>query len=179
MGREEEFQSFGEAWYVAITKPRHEKVVEDMLRKKGVEVFLPISQQIRRYRSGRRIVKLPLFPRYLFVRFDPKETLLYHRILDVPSLQGFIRTKSSGGMLLPAADEEVESLKLIVASEIPVAVFNEMEEGQKVKVLEGPLKGAIGVISHIDRDQLRLTVNVTLLGQSVSVTLGPTQVEPL
>jgi transcription antitermination factor NusG len=174
----EDFHSFGEAWYVAITKPRHEKVVEGMLRKKGVEVFLPISEQIRKYRSGRKIVRLPLFPRYLFVRFDPKEKMVYHRILDVPSLQGFIRSRSPGGVLLPASDEEVESLKLVVASGMPVAVLDGMEEGQRVRVLEGALKGAIGIISHIDRDQLKLTVNVTLLGKSVSVTLGPTQVEP-
>ncbi len=174
-----DFAGFGEAWYVAITKPRHEKVVEDMLRKKGVEVFLPISEQVRKYRSGRKIVRLPLFPRYLFVRFDPREKLLYHRILDVPSLQGFIKSKSSGGLLLPASDEEVDSLRVIVASDIPVAVFNDMEEGQRVRVLEGPLKGAIGVISKIDREEWRLSVNVTLLGRSVAVTFTPTQVEPL
>ena len=178
MSREEDY-SFGEAWYVAITKPRHEKVVEEMLRKKGVEVFLPITEHVRKYRSGRKIVRLPLFPRYLFVRFDPKDKLRYHRILDIPSLQGFIRSKSPGGILIPASNEEVESLKVLVASNLPVAVFHDMEEGQKVRVLEGPLKGAIGVISHIDKEQWKLTVNVTLLGQSVSVTLGPTQVEPV
>ncbi len=175
----DEFAGFGEAWYVAITKPRHEKVVEEMLSKKGVEVFLPISEQVRKYRSGRKIVRLPLFPRYLFIRFDPKETMLYHRILDVPSLQGFIKSRSSGGLLLPASDEEVESLRVIVASKIPVAVFDDMEEGQKVKVLEGPLKGAIGVISEIDREEWKLVVNVTLLGRAVTVTFTPTQVEPL
>ena len=179
MNWEEDYASFGEAWYVAITKPRHEKVVEELLSKKGAEVFLPISEQVRKYRSGRKIVKLPLFPRYLFVRFDPRDKLHYHRILDVPSLQGFIRSKSSGGLLLPASNDEIESLKVMVASKIPVTVFNEMEEGQKVRVMEGPLTGAIGVISRIDKDQWKLTVNVTLLGRSVLVALGPTQVEPV
>ncbi len=175
----EEYEGFGEAWYVAITKPRHEKVVEDMLRKKGLEVFLPISEQIRRYKSGRKVVKLPIFPRYLFVRFDPREKMLYHRILDVPSLQGFIKSKGSGGILLPAQDEEIESIRVMVASHLPIMVLSGIETGQRVKVLDGPLKGAIGVIERIDEEQWKLTVNVTLLGRSISVVLSPTQVEPM
>ena len=175
----ENFSCFGEAWYVAITKPRHEKVVEKMLRKKGAEVFLPIAEQVRKYKSGRKIVTLPLFPRYLFVRFDPNDKIFYHRILDVPSLQGFIRSKSSGGLLLPASTKEVESLRVVIDSKIPLAVFQDMETGQKIRVLDGPLKGAIGVIGNINEEAWKLTVNITLLGQSVSVTLDPTQVEPV
>ena len=57
-------------WYTIHTKPRQESQVEMSLGQYGLETFCPRIKQIKLVRR-KRVVRIgPLFPNYLFVRFD-------------------------------------------------------------------------------------------------------------
>ena len=55
-------------WWAVYTRHQHEKVVAEMLSAKGFEVFLPLYESTRRWKDRRKVLHLPLFPCYLFVR---------------------------------------------------------------------------------------------------------------
>ncbi len=139
----------------------------------NVEVYLPLQRKVRRYKSRKKVVDLPLFPRYLFVR-TTLEPASHIRILRTPGILGLI---SFNGTPQPVEDREVESLKILVSRGSHLTLLPELVEGRWVRIVEGPLAGAVGVLKEVDRKGFRLVVNVTLLGRSVSVTLDPGHVE--
>ena len=57
-------------WYVLHTKSRFENVVNDGLGRKSIEVFLPKVSVRSKRRDRKVIIRVPLFPGYLFVRTD-------------------------------------------------------------------------------------------------------------
>ena len=57
-------------WYVIRTKPHQERQAEFHLRQLSVETYLPLFRQHKRVRRQEKTVVEPLFPRYLFARFD-------------------------------------------------------------------------------------------------------------
>ncbi len=57
-------------WYVMHTKSRHEKVVNDLLLKKSVEAYLPLVTVRSKRRDRQAMIRVPLFPGYLFVKTD-------------------------------------------------------------------------------------------------------------
>src|SRR5258708_254345 len=71
-----------EKWFALVVKPRHEKAVSRMLATKGYKTFLPLYQHRHTYSRGRlKVAELPLFPRYVFCRFEPGMRL---QILTTP-----------------------------------------------------------------------------------------------
>ena len=162
-----------EKWYVAFTRPRHEKEAARWMEGLGLEIYLPLVRKIRKYRSRKKMVDLPLFPRYLFVRtsLEPQEHI---RILRTP---GVLSLVSFDGAPRYVDDREMESLQILVAKGLHITVLPELVEGRWVRVVDGLLAGAVGVLKEVNREELRLVVNVTLLGKSVSVSLTPSQVE--
>src|SRR5262245_371000 len=71
-------------WYALYTASNQEKRVEEHLRTKGVEVFLPLYEITRRWKNRTtRKIELPLFTGYLFARFALTERV---RVLEVPTV---------------------------------------------------------------------------------------------
>src|SRR5215472_1578045 len=54
-------------WFALHTRSRHEKQVAAQLQDKGVEVFLPLAKEVRRWSDRRKLIELPLFSCYVFV----------------------------------------------------------------------------------------------------------------
>ena len=55
-------------WWAVYTRHQHERSIEEMLSAKGFEVFLPLYESTRRWKDRRKVIALPLFPCYVFVR---------------------------------------------------------------------------------------------------------------
>lgn len=55
-------------WWALYTRHQHEKVVAEMLSAKGFEVFLPLYESMRRWKDRSKMLLLPLFPCYVFLR---------------------------------------------------------------------------------------------------------------
>jgi len=80
------------AWYVLHTKSRHENVVYEGLAKKRFEAFLPKITVKSRRRDRHCMMRVPLFPGYLFVctDLDPREHL------DIVKTVGAVRLVLEG-----------------------------------------------------------------------------------
>jgi transcriptional antiterminator RfaH len=57
-------------WYAVHTKPRGELLAQRSLDREGIETFYPKLKRRKTIRRVRRWVTGPLFPSYIFARFD-------------------------------------------------------------------------------------------------------------
>jgi len=160
------------SWYAVYTMSRHEAKVEKVLQQKGVEVFLPRVNSPRRKRDRKVLLKLPLFPGYLFVHTS-LDMYDYLQILKAP---GVVRILGNGRPT-PVPEETVGSIRSIVESDQPFYPWQYLEKGKQVRVLDGPLAGTIGVIQGRKEKKRRLIVSVELFRRSVAVELDDDAVE--
>jgi transcription termination/antitermination protein NusG len=156
-------------WYIIHTSSRHEVKVKAGLTMKGLEVFLPGVMVRSRRRDRLRMLEVPLFPGYLFVRTDLSYLDYYYRIIRQ---DGVIRILGIKGQFTPVPEETVASIRTLVNSGQPIFPWSKLAPGKRVRVIDGPLAGASGVILRLKKGNRRLVVGVELLGQSISVELA-------
>jgi transcription antitermination factor NusG len=75
------------AWYGIRTKPRFEKNISTHLNAKGYEQYLPSYRSQRRWSDRSKIIELPLFPGYVFCKFDLSNRL---PILVIPGVLSIV-----------------------------------------------------------------------------------------
>ena len=81
--------------------------------------------------------------------------------------------------LTPVPDSEIEAIRQVVDAEVPVFAHEHLTHGDRVEVVEGPLKGIEGLFVQDRLSKGRLVVSVDLLGRSVVVEVDCTTVRPL
>ena len=160
-------------WYVIQTCSRHEVKVEADLTRKGLETFLPRMMVRSRRRDKLQMRETPLFPGYLFVRTDLNDWVHYHIIRTL----GVVRILGTKGQCTPVPEDTVTSLRTLVNSGQPVFPWSKLTPGKHVRVVEGPLMGASGIILRNKQGKPRLLVTVELLGRSVCAELAGETVE--
>lgn len=162
------------SWYVLHTKSRFENVVHEGLDKKKIEVFLPKVKVQSKRRDRRMMIRVPLFPGYLFVKTD----LDPYRHLEIVKTAGVVRLIGTKQCPVPVPEETVESLKIMVSSEHPVATGSRMKKGDRVMVVSGPFAGVTGTFVRY-RGKERVVVSIEALGQYAGVDVDENDVELL
>ena len=165
-------QADGVSWFAVQTKPRHEKKVNSELAEKGLESFLPLHRERRRWSDRQKWVDVPLFSNYLFVRIA-EETESRTRVLRT---SGVVRLVGAPGRGTPLPDEQIENLQTIVSEGVPLASHSYLKVGERVRVSGGTLNGIEGVLVAIKGDR-RLVVSVDLIQKSVAIQLEGFHVE--
>ena len=160
-------------WFAIWTRSRHEKLVRDQLEKKSdVDVFLPTIGKWSRWKDRKKKIDWPLFPGYVFARFVADERV------GILKVDGVVQIISNNGMLSAIPDEEIDSIRTLVDSELAYDPVPLIKEGDMVKVTSGPLKGVIGRLITKKGVQARLVLSVDLIGQAVSVEVDAADVKP-
>lgn len=150
-------------WFAIWTRSRHEQVVRQQLDQKRIEVFLPTMTRWSRWKDRKKKIDWPLFPGYCFARFDADDPLPILKCTGVVSIISFEGTPAR----IP--DVEVESIRLLIGSELQFDPCPLLHEGMMVEVVHGPLKGVVGRLIRKDSPRARLVLSVNLIGQAVSV----------
>jgi len=159
-------------WYVLHTKSRFENVVHDGLGKKSIEVFLPKITVRSKRRDRKAMIRIPLFPGYLFVKTD----LAPESHLEVVKTAGAVRLIGSKHGPLPVPEETVDSLKIMVATDHPVTTGYNLKKGDKVLVVSGPFAGVSGTFVRYG-GKGRVVVNIEALGQYAGVEVSEDEIE--
>lgn len=152
-------------WFALNTKFRYEDFAANHLRGKGYEVFLPIYKCRRRWSDRVKQLELPLFPGYLFCRFDAMDRL---PILTTP---GMIQIVGFGKTPVPVDEAEISALQTAIGSGLEREPWPFAQIGQKVRIECGPLRGVEGILLNIKGGH-RLVLSVTLLQRSVAVEVN-------
>jgi len=157
-------------WYAAYTRANHERGVHDQFLQRSIDSFLPAYRSVRRWKDRQMRLQLPLFPGYVFVRIPLRERLRVLEVRGVAWLVGF-----NG---LPAALEEgeVESLRRALAQGSSALPHRYLTIGQRVRVIEGPLQGAEGIVAR-RKGNFRLVLSISLIKRSVMVDVSAGDLE--
>ena len=159
-------------WFAVAVKPRQEKLAARVLRDQGLEDYLPLYRERRRWSDRLKEVEAPLFAGYVFCRFAPRDRAPVLRTPGVRSIVTF------GGRPAPVPDAEIWALRQAVGSGRAVEPCSEPGPGQAVRIQHGPLSGLRGVLVRT-RDDWRVVVSVELLRRSVAVEVDLADLAPL
>ena len=151
-------------WFALGIAPRHEKAVSGVLCNKGYETLLPLYKKHHQYGNRARSFEVPLFPGYLFCRFDPSARL---PILTTPGVLGVV---GAGKTPIPVGDHEILSMRRAMSARLPMTPHPYWTRGQRGRIIAGPLAGVEGVIVTA-KSPVRLVLSVELLQRSVMLEL--------
>jgi transcription antitermination factor NusG len=160
------------SWYALQIRSKLGSVASTTLRGKGYEEFLPLYRSRRRWSDRTKRLDLPLFPGYLFCRFDPLDRL------PILTTHGVIGIVSAGKTPIPVAEEEIEAVRRILRSSLAAQPWPFLSVGSRIYIERGPLSGLEGIISDADKT-CRLVVSVTLLQRSVAVEIDRDWARPV
>jgi transcription termination/antitermination protein NusG len=158
-------------WFAIWTRSRHEKMVRDQLAQKDIEVFLPTITRWSRWKDRKKKIDWPLFPGYCFARFDARAPL------PILKCEGVVTIVGTDGLPSPIPEIEIDSIRLLIESELSYDPCPLIKEGMMVEVKGGPLKGVVGRLIRKGA-HARLVLSVDLIGQAVSVEVDAADVKP-
>ena len=158
-------------WYAIWTRSRHEQAVREQLEQRHIEAFLPTITRWSRWKDRKKKIDWPLFPGYCFARFDPNESL------PVLKCTGVVNIVSFDGKPAAIPDFELDSIRVLIGSELQFDPCPLIHEGMMVEVVHGPLKGVKGRLMRKDAQRARLVLSVDLIGQAVSVEVDASDVK--
>jgi len=155
-------------WYCLYTRPRHEKSLARACARGGIQHYLPLRRATRRYKSGRKVRWLPLFPGYLFCCADPEQKYQLSRRTNLLS----VLTVHPQERLL----EELREIRKALALSADVETLPYLAEGKRVRVAHGPFRGIEGIIEEVKRG-FRVLLNATFVRRSVALEVDAADVE--
>ena len=159
-------------WYALHVRSRFEKPVLAQLEGKGYEAFLPTYTSVRRWSDRTKSVTLPLFPNYIFCRFD------VHARLPILVTPGVNFVVGAGKSPTAVDDNEIAALRYLLDSEVAPQPWPYIGVGETVQVVAGPLCGLTGIVLRTKGCD-RLIVSISLLMRSVAVEVDRRHIEPL
>jgi transcription antitermination factor NusG len=158
------------SWYAIYTRHQHEKSVAQNLTRKGFETFLPLYSAPHRWKDRTKVVSLPLFPCYVFLNGDSS------RRLDILSTPGIFDIISFANQPAAIPRKEIEDLRRIVESGIPIDPHPFIPSGEKVRIKAGPFSGVQGTLVR-KKNLCRLVLSVEILGKAAVVEIEASLVE--
>jgi transcription antitermination factor NusG len=159
-------------WHVLYTRHQHEKAVAQMLSNKGFEILLPLYSSASRWKDRTKLITLPLFPCYVFLKGGLERRV---DIMKTPGVNAFV---SSAGRPATVPEVEIEAIQRIVSCGSGVEPHPFLKCGDRVKVKDGPLRGLEGILVR-KKDLYRLVLSVEMLGRSAAVEVDAFLVERL
>jgi len=152
------------SWFAVRVRSQFEQIVSSALRARDIEEFLPLVRVRRQWSDRVKEIDVPLFPGYVFCRFDPS------RRVPVLACPGVVNVVSFDARPAPIPAEEIEWVRALVASSLGVQPHPFLSSGEAVRISHGPLAGVEGVVVEV-KNRFRLVVSVSLLQRSVSVEI--------
>ena len=152
-------------WYAVYTKPKREDTVADSLQNAGIEIFNPKLKQ-RKYLHGvYRDMIGPLFPCYIFARFEPitfSWMIRYTR---------GVRKIVGGDSPWPVSDEVIDLIKSHGEDGIITIKPPELRCGDRVTIKDGPLQGLIGIFEKEMDGEERIVLLLTAIEYQARVII--------
>ena len=149
-------------WYALQVWVRKEGAIATQLQGQGFECFLPKYKSLREWSDRKKEVEQPLFPGYVFCKFD------YSQRRPVVITPGVLQVVGCGRTPIPVADKEIEAIQVAMASGIQSQPWPYLEVGERVRIHSGTLSGIEGILVNF-KGKHRVVLCVSLLQRSVAL----------
>ncbi len=149
-------------WYALQVWVRKEGLIATQLESQGFECFLPKYKSLREWSDRTKEVEQPLFPGYVFCRFD------YTQRRPIVVTPGVLQVVGCGRTPLAVEDREIEAIQTAIASGIAAQPWPYLEVGERVRIHSGKLSGLEGILINFKGNH-RVVLSVSLLQRSVAL----------
>lgn len=157
------------SWFALQIRSRWESSAADLLRAKGLEILLPTYTTRRKWSDRIKVVESPLFPGYLFCRFNVNHRL---PILITP---GVLSIVGRGKTPVPVPDLEIEAIQAAIGSGVHLEPWPYVEIGERVRIKHDVLNGMEGILTSFKGND-RVIISVTLLRRSVALEIDRSRI---
>jgi len=178
-------------WYVVHTQSGYEKKVTANLEAriqsmnmedKIYEIVIPM-EEVDEFKNGKKqTVQRKVFPGYLLVRCVMDDESWYC-VRNTPGITGFVGQSRHGQKPTPLSRREVKTFLTPKTEGVDAAPRRkaklDYEEGESVRVKEGPFADFTGEIAEINADHMKLKVLVNIFGRETLVEMDFSQVAKL
>ena len=163
----------GLKWYVVQSKPREELRAEHFLKEKGLQVYLPLME-VAITRGFRDVMKeKPLFPSYLFCRFDPAASLGYVRWT-----KGVTKILPTSISPLPVEDDLITAIRTL-GQQDGIIRKKPLKRYDQIRINRGPMKDILGIFDYWTSDEGRVRVLLQFISYQASVELHHSCIEKI
>jgi transcriptional antiterminator NusG len=171
-------------WYVVHTYSGHENKARlsllDRVRQAGLnekfgDVLIPTDTVVETVKGQKRSTRRKFFPGYIFVQMDlDQET--FHLVKNTPKITGFL----GGTNPQPVKETEIQTINTAITEGTSRAKPRvSYDEGDNVRVIEGPFANFTGHVVEVKTEKQKLRVNVNIFGRATPVELDFSQVEKI
>jgi transcriptional antiterminator RfaH len=151
------------SWFCLRAQPKREHIAAACLRQiSEVEVFCPRVRFRKPTSRGPVWFVEPMFPGYLFARFD--YAVLNRRIRQSPGISGFVQF---GDRLALLPDVLVSEIKGRTGEEEVVEIIQTLEPGQNVQITQGPFQGLEALVTRVTSSKERVEILIQCMGRTL------------
>ena len=170
-------------WYVVHTYSGYEQnaklALQERIKQQKMdtlfgEVLIPSENVIELVRGEKKTTSRKFFPGYMLVKMVLNDST-WHLVKSTPKITGFV-----GNAIRPPAVPEEEVSRIsnqMTAGTLKPRPKVQFEEGESVRVVDGPFVNFNGVVEEVKPDKGKLRVMVSIFGRSTPVELDFVQVE--
>ncbi|NRD74711.1 transcription/translation regulatory transformer protein RfaH [Shewanella sp. VB17] len=176
------------AWYLLYCKPRGEARAVHHLTLQNIESYLPTICEEKKVKGQISIKRIPLFPSYLFIHFDPQVT----SVARIHSTRGVGRIIGCNESMTPIDDTIIHSIRmrehkllseLLPASELSKGCLEsldtvELSFGDPIMFTDGPFAKLEGIFDEANGDK-RCHVLFEIMGQKKRVSVPRNSIKPV
>jgi len=161
------------SWYAIFTNPKQEERANSNLVSWGVETFSPRWKECRRneFTGVPTYFSKPLFPRYIFARFEVERTL--QKVWFTRGVKSVVTFNNSPARI---DDSLIDLIKSRVDEDGFVKIGEDFREGDKVLIKAGPLKSIVGIFERGVKDSDRVTILLSNINFQGRVTVEKSMV---
>jgi transcriptional antiterminator NusG len=172
-------------WYIVHVYSGYESKVKASLEEriagsphpeKFGEVLVPTEEVVELVKGKRRTSSRKFYPGYLLVRMELDDET-WHIVNDTAKVTGFLGGRDKP---TPMTDEEAgRIINRIEAGKNKPQPKYFFEEGDEVRVIDGPFNNFNGTVEEVNHEKGKIKVLVSIFGRSTPVELDFVQVTKL
>ena len=158
-------------WYALYTQYNKERSLEIEFKKRNIEAFLPMSKKLRQWKDRKKLIDVPLFPSYIFIKEEAV------KLYDILQIQGCVRFVFFEGKPVAVPDYQIESIKILLEREMEFEIEStNVKIGDRIKIREGKFAGLCGVIKH-EQNKTKLSVIIDALHLDMTIVVDKSEVQ--
>lgn len=159
-------------WYAVYTRPKCEKKVADLLTRKKIEAYCPVTTVIKHWSDRKKSVQEPLFNSYVFVRMDTGEQI------PIKQTSGIINLVYWLGQPAVINEEEIETIKEFLQQYENVKLEKaSVNCNDRVRITSGPLRHMEGDVLEVRHKTIK--VYLPSLGYQLVAEIEKSNIEIL
>jgi len=176
------------AWYLLYCKSRAETRAVHNLALQDIQTYLPTIGESKVVKGESTVKRIPLFPGYIFIYFDPQIT----SVARIHSTRGVGQIVGCSELMTAIDGSIIDSIKMreheILSELLPglqleqhldtEADFPAINPGDKVRFTEGPFADLEGIFDEQNGDK-RCHVLFEIMGQKKKISVPKKSVKAI